>query len=155
IEWTARTVRFSALPAIGDTDGDGFPEIFVRGGDDGINQVIAFNHDGSRRWSTGQLPLNPDPITGFGFQAGEGVSSVSLYDLDGDGTPEIVYGTAILNADGTLRCNLPGAYGGGQEEPISDVADVDLDGRAEILAGSTLYRDDCTQIWSHPVPDTS
>lgn len=144
IMWTFYPVREFTRPAIADVDGDGFPEIYVRGGEQ-PNHVIALNHDGTRRWTGAPLPFT---YGGGSYVSASGPGAIALHDLDGDGTSEIVYGTAILNSDGTLRCNLPpGPYGGGSDEPVADVADVDLDGQFEILSGNRLYRTDCTKIW--------
>src|SRR5262249_58414623 len=63
-------------------------------------------------------------------------------DLDHDGSPEIVIGATVLNADGTLRWSqVYNSFG------FSTVADLDLDGSAEIVAGAA-YRSDGSLMWT-------
>ena len=75
--------------AAGDIDLDGFSEIVAQHKDGGL---IAFEHDGTVKWRSVDLGLD-----------GNTVGSPSIADLDGDGTPEIIVGSAVLNSDGTLR----------------------------------------------------
>src|SRR5205085_2463756 len=60
------------------------------------------------------------------------------------------------NANGTLRWT--GSAGRGAQDfqgPLSVVADVDLDGSPDVVAGRTVYRADGTILWNAPpsVPD--
>ena len=65
----------------------------------------------------------------------------------------------MLNNDGTLRWQMDpqGSSGGrgqnGEEGPLSLVADLDLDGSPEVVAGNTAYRYDGTLYWSASVTD--
>lgn len=68
-------------------------------------------------------------------------------DLDGDGAPEIIIGNVVLNGqDGTLiwdgRVTVGPTAGVGNNAflgPNSTVADIDLDGTLEVIAGNTVY----------------
>ncbi|MBX7192324.1 MAG: hypothetical protein K1X94_09710 [Sandaracinaceae bacterium] len=71
----------------------------------------------------------------------------SLADLDGDGQTEVIVGNVVLNGlDGTVRWDgnvtvRPGAGVGNNAflGPTSTVADLDLDGTPEVIAGNTVY----------------
>lgn len=117
--------------AIADIDADGFPEI-VAAYNDG-NHLIAFEHDGSRKWLS-----DYDPLPGRRDAGG----SISIADLDADGIPEIVTGASVYDANGHLLADgrdLGGTIGYKLYTSISAIADVDLDGRPEIIAGPTSY----------------
>ena len=65
--------RAGTAVAIGDLDGDGLGEVIARG----IESVMAVEHDGTIRWVT-SLNIH-------------GQQHPLLADLDGDGTPEIIW----------------------------------------------------------------
>lgn len=141
---TTPSIRAAGTLAAGDLDRDGHPEILAVDGS-AISfggHLLAFAHDGTFLWQSPRIPGS----VGFGGAA--------LADLDGDGTPEIVVGSTVLNADGTLRWS--GAYGRGASYagPLSLVADLDGDGRPEVVAGNTAYRADGSLAWRNSsVPD--
>ena len=72
-------------------------------------------------------------------------------DLDGDGRPEIIIGNVVLNGqtgelvwDGRLTPGTTAAANRGIGNnaflgPVSTVADLDLDGVPEVIAGNTVY----------------
>jgi hypothetical protein len=121
---------FRASPAVGDTDGDGHPEIVS------VNvwgQVYAFNHDGS-------------PVDGadgmIASIGGECWSDPSLADFDGDGALEIVFGLGaepgklvVLKGDGSAYGASPAVFTAprslAQTSPA--IADLDDDGELEIV----------------------
>jgi hypothetical protein len=127
---------------VADLDGDGvFPEILVPSFDD---RIVALEHDGQVRWISPALPVvGPTNTVG---------GAPSVADLDADGTPEVVFGASIVEADGTLRCTGPGPGSGNFGHvmgPYSVVADLDLDGDQEVVAGNTVYDGrDCSVVWS-------
>lgn len=123
--------------AIGDLDGDGKVEIVVAGG----NQIVALHRDGTRMWSA--------PITDL-----SGASGASLFDFDGDGFPEVVYIDEIemIAFDGRT-----GEQKFWTDEHSSDtmmdypvIADVDADGRAEIVVGHVGW-DYAISVYGDPV----
>lgn len=125
--------------ATGDIDGDGRPEIVA--GSATNNTLLAFEHDGSLKWTSAALAAN-------------NWGAATLADLDMDGTPEIVVGRQVLNADGTIRwVGTGGSASQGNVGSISVVADVDLDGMPEVVAGNTLYEADGTIQWQMPLGD--
>lgn len=84
----------------------------------------------------------------------------SIADLDGDGAPEILFGTYYndervvgLNGDGSVHLQIPS--GGGPVDNSVTVADLNGDGEPEILwgnSGSTWFhcaRADGTDIWTY------
>jgi hypothetical protein len=133
--WTvAGQVHGSSGIAAGDIDLDGFAEIVAQDGNGGL---IAFEHDGTFKWRS--VPL--------GF-ASSTIASPSIADLDNDGTPEIVAGTAVLNHDGTLRWGPRSDTGDNGWGPLSVVVDLDLDGQPEIVSGKSAYRADGSVYWT-------
>jgi hypothetical protein len=133
-------VNTASSVAVGDIDLDSRPEILACHSSG--NRLMAFEHDGSFKW------LSPVLETiNWG--------APSLADIDTDGTPEIVIGRQVLNADGTVRWTGTGGSGiGGASGPISLVADIDLDGSPNVVGGNTLSSATGSIIWQNTsVPD--
>jgi RHS repeat-associated protein len=120
-------------PALGDLDGDGRPEIVVA---ECCRSVIhAFNSDGTARWTAPIVSLRSSP---------------TIADLDADGRAEILYGTTIVNHDGTIRRSTrsPDYVGGNNQQAAgSQVADLDLDGVPEIITGPAAFDKDGNTLW--------
>jgi RHS repeat-associated protein/uncharacterized repeat protein (TIGR01451 family) len=124
--------------AVGDIDGDGFPDIVAVHSDG--SHLIAFAHTGEVKWIS---DANPMPQ----FRIGDSTlvtGAVAIANLDATGPPEIVVGASVFDADGRLLGDgrtLGGTTGGtGLRSAISAVADLDLDGVPELVAGPTAYR---------------
>lgn len=137
--------------AVGDISGDEHPEIIVVRntkvgfvGFAGEYAVVAYDWEGTKLWQTGDYGNND-----FDYAAAPVIS-----DMNHDGTPEIVVGRVIFNADGTERGkgnrgrgswgNLPGGL---SEASISAVADLDLDGQEEVIVGDARYDIDGNTIF--------
>ncbi len=124
-----------AIPALGDLDGDGSPEVVVPT-DVGI---LAFHGDGSRLW-TADAAGSVKPACG----------AAGIADLDGDGFPEVYYGRLILNGQSGLQraegrggwgTNVPG------EAPIAVAADLG-EGAQRLVVGNAAYDADGNTVWS-------
>ncbi len=127
----------STTPAIGDLDGDGFPEVIIAG----LTQTVALHGaDGSVYW------VGPADAS---IKAACGATGAG--DLDGDGLPEVYFGRMILDGQtGALRGSGTAGFGtgvGGQT-PMSVAADLDLDGRLELVVGNAVYDADGDTLWA-------
>lgn len=124
-----RTVRlareWSSQPALIDLEGDGVPE-FLNRNNSWARPVVVFNADGSIRWT---------------YDGPTGVDDAAAGDVDGDGMAEVVVGfngdggLHLLDASGKQRWRQPA----GNVWHV-EIADIDGDGRGEILHSSVEYR---------------
>ena len=92
--------------AAGDIDGDGIVPDNL-GIDETSTHLLAFAHDGRLAWRSQPVQT-------------QHVGAPVIADIDRDGTPEIVVGTTVLNATGTVRWTVPfvaSGYGGGRGRP--------------------------------------
>ena len=145
--------------AVGDIDNNGYPEIIgVREYAsslfaEGDYTIVAFNSQGNQIWESAH----------FSGQDFDYATAPSIADMNGDGSPEIVAGRVILNADGTTRGvgqHGRGSYGissfgsfSVSESAVSAVTDLDLDGQQEVIAGNAWYDIDGNAIWYDPGQD--
>ncbi len=121
---------YGATPALGDTDGDGWPEIYsyVSTG----AQVVSFTAQGVERWRTSGL-------TG----AGGTRAALALADLDGDGQAEILAGRNVLTNAGSVRWSDAASSGW---NPMA--VDLDGNGTQEVLTGLRVLNADGTLRWT-------
>ncbi len=121
--------------ALGDIDNDGIQEIVALTS----TTVKAFENDGTLKWTS-------PSISGAIYGTSD---APAIADMDGDGRPEIIAGSAILNGrDGTIRGR--GAYGRGGTYNVGTTAfaaDIDGDGVQEVVTGNALYTPDGATIW--------
>jgi outer membrane protein assembly factor BamB len=132
--------------AAGDLDGDGDIEIVGMGAYSG---TLAFHHDGTLMWESPYPTAVERGLRGFRTIGG----AITLADLEGDGTVEVVAGRTVLDGrtgehrwtggEGTTR-GANGILG-----PIACVADLDGDGVQEVIAGRTAMRADGTILWAN------
>ncbi len=151
--------------AIADIDLDGHPDIIVIGREDGHTsteggkKLIALEHDGQVKWISESLP---DRFRGAHRIGVDGFlnSKVSIADLDQDGTPEIVVGWghgspvpsvgySVFDNQGMLLDTvmvegIPSTQSWGRTE----IVDLDLDGKPEIVTGSVAFRHDGELLWA-------
>lgn len=126
-------------PTIADVDGDGMPEIGVAG----RSNYVVFKHDGSILWAKT-------------IQDGSNMTGSTVFDFNGDGKSEIVYGDELTlrvyeGATGKVVFSIANRSATGTEYPV--VADIDNDGHAELLvmadSGPTGIRafEDVNDAW--------
>ncbi len=128
------TSRGSA--SLADIDGDGIVEIVITSYR--RDWLMALEHDGTLKWKVPAAPRHRDAPR----------DAVAIADIDHDGSPELVLGRRVYNADGTLRWEGNRDYGGGVHYGfLPSVADVDLTGDMEVLAGRTLYDSSGNVVW--------
>ena len=141
--------------AAGDLDGDGVPEIVAIGKvGGGVQGTIAFSRvtaDASLwevLWTNDAYPSNVHT---------RGGATISLADLEGDGVPEVIVGNVVLDGvtgelkwDGEVTsAGLGGIGNNGFLGPASTVADLDLDGKQEVIAGNSVYDFDGAVKWTY------
>ncbi len=144
--------------AAADLDGDGVAEVL---GHQRNGRLLALEHTGELKWVS-------DVVEGIGNR---GLGGPAIGDLSGDGVPEIVLGRAVLSNAGKLIAlgtanrgqnrNYYGPFGvvlvpGATAYPQSLIADVDLDGNNELVAGDAVYRlngNALEVVWNATVPD--
>lgn len=117
-------------PAVGDLDADGTPEIVAAGGSwCEAGAVRVYSPDGALLAESDLLVWS-------------GAGAFTLANLDGDENAEIVFGAIALRylpADGRVDVLWDaGTAGGGGAGPISAAADLDLDGRPEVVLGNRI-----------------
>lgn len=142
--------------AIGDLDGDGVPEILAA---NFRHRIVALDVDGNTKWQSDELGIHPDWEPFLFFRDFTYVGAPAIADLEGDGSVEVVVGRTVLRgANGTIKWVGSGSSGRAfngtdlygenfpdQEAPIT--ADLNGDGKLEVIAGSTAYRPDGTILW--------
>jgi choice-of-anchor C domain-containing protein len=113
-----------ASMAVGDLEGDGIPEIVaIR-----QNRILIFRNNGTLKATTDPLP------SGTAW-----VGSISLADLDKDGSVEILWGANVFDNKGKLLRTAPACGYGNTWGPNSFAVDLDLDGEIEIVDGGGVY----------------
>ncbi len=132
-------VMSPAPVAAGDLDGDGRAEIVAVGHSGGLK---AFHYDAAtstfaRVWTSGVCDgaggRSADDTGGADEWAGP-----SIHDLDDDGVPEIVYGATVYDHDGCVITASLG-YPGYSQGVVPVLADVDEDGRVELVGGDGIW----------------
>ncbi len=129
----------------GDIDGDGVVEIITKGID---QKVYAYEHDGTLKWTSASL----------GNNTGIYDSVVSISDMNGDGSPELVSGRAILDSQGMIIGT--GKFGTGKpagnanaDASMSFAVDLDGDGEQEVVVGDALYNIAGAAKWNNGLAD--
>jgi len=142
-----------SMCSAGDLDGDGDLEVVTI---DVLGRTYAWHHDG-----TEVRDGDNDPATQGVFQIRTGEiynrSTISLFDVDGDGDEEMLYGSNLrdgsthnfvhcLNEDGTQPPGWPKDMGtSGFTTSTVTVADLDMDGTMEIILP---MENDSLQVWT-------
>ena len=143
IAWEAGDNACS-LPAVGDIDGDGMPEILVVDGwlFNPAGEITVYEGDGDHKWSTSGASI------AFG-------SGPTIADVDDDGKAEIFAVKTLGNGDfsvvkyaydGTLLAESD-YYTDGEFDHATGiiVADMEHDGDVEIVAGRAFLDEDLNE----------
>jgi len=121
-----------STPAIGDINRDGLPEIVVPEKTDSYfwsSRLIAYDNTGRWLWTS-------DSLTGADRMRLQASPAIAHLDLDVNSFfPMIVVGNKVFSHNGRLLDIGTGGTG----LDVSCVADVDVDGYPEIVAGHTVY----------------
>ena len=168
VDWqrgfAGRQIFGSPKPAIGDIDLDGKPEIIVAGGEPdafptSVTRLYAFEHDGHIKWISEPLAERLFPA-GSSFGTSEGLmgdAAISLADLDGDGTPEVLVAPTGSGFQARLqvwdhqgrkldRFSAPGTAIGRPSRVT--VVDLDLDGDPEVVVGNAAWSHEGQLLWT-------
>src|SRR5690606_15785400 len=129
---------FSQVPAIGDLDDDGLPEI-VAG--TASSQLVLIEHDGAIGWQK--------PVAWLSQYR----PAFGLADFDNDGDVEIYLGNGLLDHDGNVIFQIA-------SEPLnfyhaSAAADLDGDGDLELIVGRSAFHHDGSVYYQHLDIDAS
>jgi RHS repeat-associated protein len=135
LKWTASTpVDPCAMPAVGDLDNDGVPEIVAHAGQQPPGAPFAARTTLVLS-NTGQLlQYFPHVLSDLGAPA--------IGDVDNDGDPEILHGWNIFRYPEGTTTNAPntlvtGAASSFNYAPL--LADLDLNGDLEVISGLRAY----------------
>ncbi|WP_257387797.1 putative Ig domain-containing protein, partial [Tahibacter caeni] len=132
--WQTPTTEFGsygATPAVGDTDGDGWPEIYAYVGV--TLNIASFTAQGVERWRTS---------TSGNAQS---LSAITLADIDGDGQAEVLADSRVFSNTGTLKWS-DGVAGSSRSIPVA--VDLDGNGTQEVLMGKRVLNADGTLRWT-------
>lgn len=164
--WSRTDIRLSqfASPATGDIDNDGVAEIVVVRGY--REELIAFENDGTLKW---RAPLDGPRIPAVLIPPPPHVYDMPIIvNLEGDNEAEVVLGREAfrgLNGEQLWEGEFDAGGDGGKPtaSPLrvafsvaSVAADINLDGRMEVIAGRTAYDFEGRTLWHRgdikPVP---
>ena len=131
-KWTWGPSLSSAGVIIANIDNSGPPELLAY---DDEGHVVAIGSDHRTRWTAAREP------TGFTYPM------VSVADLDGDGTPEVIADDLVLDGPTgavLFSLDIPMAA---DPYRIAAVGDIDLDGDQEIAIAGRVFDSDGTLLW--------
>jgi hypothetical protein len=140
-------VNGSSPPAVGDLDGDGRPEIVAFSATGGL---VAFGYDPAQdkfvtRWVShlaNGTAHNPAALQCMWV-------GPSIADLDDDGVPEVLLGGSVYTNAGVLLDGTLGSLHTMSTGVFPVLADVDGDGKVELVDGLSAYRfEPSTKLWT-------
>ncbi|ACM19176.1 CARDB domain repeat-containing isoprenoid cyclase, putative [Geotalea daltonii FRC-32] len=149
-----QTTSEDSYPIVGDIDGDWKPEIvfttYYNNG--GLTNLTALENDGTFKWNNAAQVTSWYQANRLNIPYGGNHDLPVLSDIDNDGHAEIIDARTVINWDGSVRCapdyrqssGLGWTTGFGYS---NSVADLDMDGKQEIIAGNNAFNSDCTTKW--------
>lgn len=136
-------VDASVNPAFGDLDGDGIPEVVAN---DVAGHVVVYDNRGKLKWTGADVGAYKSQINSY-------CHAIGIYDLDADGTPEIIVAFEVFDAKGKRKFGHDvSSFSGQYYCPANTAADLDGDGKLEVIFGNAAYRADGTLYWKIPGP---
>jgi hypothetical protein len=121
-------------PAVGDIDSDGLPEIVAAMGTPFASSLVAFEHDGTMKWTSNQIFV---PNSG---------AAIGIGNFDNAGFPEVYVNGLVVSGDNCQAIfNAPaqaGLIAASISAPVA--ADLDGDGDLELIRGQDAYHHDGT-----------
>ncbi len=129
----------ASAPAIGDLDGDGFPDIVAQRA---VSGLVAF------RWNDVDQRFERLWVSsGSGVSGSTRWDGPALHDLDDDGVPEVISGSEVFDSRTGARLNPGQAVAGAAANVLSVVVNVDDDPALELVAGAVHEWDPDTSRW--------
>jgi hypothetical protein len=131
----------SVTPAIGELDTDGRPEVVAALTEGGV-AAYGYNAEAGRmerQWRSRMPDGSPD-LHGSDTCLWGGIS---LYDLTGDGRPEVLFEGVVWSPEGSRIATLPGWDSPRWGDPVT-VSDVDMDGTPEAVSGQATWEWDAS-----------
>jgi hypothetical protein len=131
-------------PAIADLDGDGVVEIVSHRASTG---VIAFKFDNvEKKYKTFWVQTNTGIINQIRWDG------PSIHDLNDDGIPEVISGSAVFDGPTGARLNPGQIVAGAGAGVIPVLGDVDGDGKIELIGAGVHRWNDGTKKWDLAYP---
>jgi hypothetical protein len=136
-------VDASVNPAFGDIDNDGLPEVIAN---DPAGHLVAYDNHGHVKWTGPDVGAYKNVLASY-------CHAIAIYDLDGDGNPEIIAGFEVFDNHGKRLFGYDeSAFNGQYWCPANTAADLDGDGKLEVIFGNAAFHADGTKYWSIPGP---
>jgi hypothetical protein len=132
-------VDASLTPALADLDGDKVPEVVF---ENTSGHIVVYDNKGKIKWT------GPDTSP-----YGHYYAAIAIYDLDEDGTPEIIAGSSVFDSHGKLLWSntlASSADSFGDTGTAPTAADLDNDGKLEVIFSNAVYHYDGTLYWQMP-----
>ena len=133
--------RWSGV-AVGNLDADKQLEIVAIELNKGL---MVFEHDGKVKWTQSSGSLG-------GIISSKFHPYPAIADLNGDGSPEIIVGGVVVSASGKVLFDK-GLLGKNSSSVISTAADLDEDGKLELVGGNAAYDHTGKLVWKSAAPD--